>query len=144
MMLAKDIYFLTDLYNASFESIKASLEALNAMPDHHRKSILLGDVLELGDKSEEIHRSIGKLISEYKFHNVYLFGKYSSYTRDSAIENGFSKRRIYINVDTTHPEITAEQIKSHHTEGEIILVKGSRGMRLEQVLSYFEINDLRI
>lgn len=144
VIFAKDIYFLADLYNASLESIKAGLEAVNSMPDHHRKSILLGDVLELGDKTEEIHKEIGRLISGYNFHNIYLFGKYSSYTRNSAIENGFPKRRIYINEDTEAPEITADQIKAHHTEGEIILVKGSRGMRLERILRYFDINDLRL
>lgn len=143
-IFTKNICFMADLYNASLESITAGLEAFNSMIDYNKKSILLGDVLELGDKTEEIHKKIGRLISNYPFHNIYLFGKYSSYTRDSAVENGIPTERIFVNEDICSPEITADQIKANYTEGEIIFVKGSRGVRLERILRYFDINDLQL
>ena len=141
---AEDFYFLADFYNASPESVSAALDSLFSLPSYQRKSVLLGDILELGNKSEDLHQEIGKAIAKYNFYNLYLFGKYSKNICDGALNAGFPKSRIYLNENSERPDITARQIRNNHTRGEIILIKGSRGMRLERILDQFEITDKQI
>jgi UDP-N-acetylmuramoyl-tripeptide--D-alanyl-D-alanine ligase len=130
--------FYNDSYNASLESIVASFDSVKNIDSAKRKSLLLGDVLELGDMSEKIHRKIGELISKELFDNVFLFGDYAKFTADAAIKNGFPAKRIHINDDLQHPDISALQIKCFCSTDELILLKGSRGVRLERILDYLE------
>ena len=133
-----DFFVLADFYNASPESVKAALESLIKLPAYQRKSILLGDILELGEQSESIHKSLGEEIAKYNFYNLYLFGKCSKNIYEGAICGGFPQKRIFINEDLDDPSITARQIIHNHTRGEIILMKASRGIRLERILQEIE------
>ncbi len=141
---AEDFYFFADYYNSSPESVKAALDSLFLLPSYQRKSVLIGDVLELGDQSEVIHKELGKTIAKYNFYNLYLFGNYSKNIFEGATEAGFPEKRIYLNDDPTRHDITAQQIRDNHTRGEIILMKGSRGMKLERILEKFEISDKQV
>ena len=130
--------FLTDFYNSSYESVIAALNSLSTLSSYQRKSVLLGDILELGEKSDEIHTLIGKNIAKYNIFNLYLFGKCSKNILAGAKSEGFPESRIFLNEDIENPDLTAAQIKTNHTQGEIILMKASRGIRLERILSKFE------
>ena len=130
-------HFYNDFYNASFESVIALIRLAESHETNQKKSLLLGDILELGAMSGEIHFNIGKSISPLHFHNVFLYGNESQRIRLGAIENGFPNERIYINPNTSDPELTATQIRGGCDEGEIIFMKASRGTRLERVLNCF-------
>ena len=136
-----DFFFLADCYNSSPESVKAALDSLTALPSYQRKSVLLGDILELGDRSEIIHQELGRLLAKYNFYNLYLFGKYSKNILEGLKEEDFPQSRVYINEDSSRYDITAKQIRENHTRGEIILVKASRGMQLERIFYEFETKD---
>jgi UDP-N-acetylmuramoyl-tripeptide--D-alanyl-D-alanine ligase len=131
------MYFLTDYYNASAESISASFEYAKNTATGGKKHLLLGDVLELGRLSRDIHYDIGKSIPHDLFTNLFLFGDFSEIVKQGAIDSGFEEKRIHTNLDLNYPEITANQIKKHCNDDDIILMKASRAVRLERVLDFF-------
>ncbi|MBQ8302980.1 MAG: UDP-N-acetylmuramoyl-tripeptide--D-alanyl-D-alanine ligase [Clostridia bacterium] len=133
----KNIYFLTDYYNASFESDIACINTLLGLTEYSRKSLLLGDILELGEASDAIHVKLGSCIPSDEISNLYLFGAIAEKIAIGAIKNGFPPNRIFLNSNTERPDITADQIKKNSVDKEIIGMKASRGIRLERVLSYF-------
>ena len=130
--------FITDFYNASPESVEACIEAAKYISDNRPKNLLLGDMLELGERSAEIHQEVAKKISSKLFKNLYVFGNFSENTEKGAIESGFPCEHIFINKDLTRPDVTAKQIKEFSAANELIIMKASRGVRLERVLDYFE------
>ena len=125
---------LADYYNASLESVTAAIEQLFSMKEYEHKSALLGDILELGDKAEEIHYTIGKKCGELGSHSLYLFGKYSDHTEAGAISADMPRERIYKNFDLSAPDITAKQIYSNMRDNEIILFKASHAVDLGRVV----------
>lgn len=136
-----DFYILPDYYNASLESIEASLKLLSSMKEFQRRSALIGTVRELGTKSEEIHRKIGLALAKSKPDNLYLFGKYSEYMLSGAVDGGISSKNIFINTDENSPEITANQIMTNHSPGELILFKASNRTdlcRVETIISSYK------
>lgn len=133
-----DYLFYTDFYNASPESILASYNSIKNIPIINKKHLLLGDVLELGKMSQDIHYKIGQSIPKDLFDEIFLFGDFAHFTKDGAIESGFSESKIHINSLLSMPELTAMQIKKYCKFGDLILMKASRGIRLERVLDFFE------
>ncbi len=129
--------FCTDFYNSSPESVFAALDSIVKLDGFPQKSALLGDILELGEHAEAIHKEIGRRLCDYGLCRLYLFGPLSRYIRDGAVEGGFPLGQIFSNEDADSPHITAKQIRDNSTEREIILMKASRGMRLERVLDCF-------
>lgn len=129
--------FYTDFYNASAESILASFDSIKKIKTATAKNLLLGDVLELGEMSENIHYKIGKSIPSGLFKNIFLFGNLADDIARGAVDNGFPADRIHKNYDLSSPEFTVRQIKHYCKKGELILMKASRGVRLERVLEYF-------
>lgn len=126
-------YILEDYYNASLESIRSNLDALSKASGFTLRNVLLGDVLELGELSYDIHRKIGEATAEYNIDKLFLYGKYSGFVKEGALSRGFPSRFIFVNEDISAPEITAQQIIDNVTAGEIILFKASHDMHLENI-----------
>ena len=87
---------------------------------------------------QDIHFSVGKLVRPSDFEHLFLFGEYAEFIYHGALENSFDKDKIFINSNLDRPDITAEQIKANCDENELILMKASRGVRLERILDYFD------
>lgn len=117
---------LNDCYNASPTSMEASLNVLAKA--HGRKFALLGDMLELGERTEELHAGIGRLCAELKLDGLVTVGRLSSNIAEAARTNGLE------NVMTLTPEEAAKHFKATLREGDSLLVKASRGMALENVI----------
>ncbi len=130
--------FYLDCYNASAESIQSSFETLKRIEHDGRKCLLLGDIGELGEHSEKIHFEVGGSIPRDLFTHLYFFGEQSEIFRQGALSSGFSNDCIFTNCYIDRPDITAQQIKEHSKDHDLILVKGSRFMRLERILDFFE------
>ena len=122
-----------DAYNASPESMLAAIGTLDVF-SFSKKSALIGDMLELGAKTEESHRALGEALVRHGFSDLYLFGVYAPFTAAGARALGKGRVRIFENTDPLAPEITAKEILAHGSEDEILLVKGSRGIRLERII----------
>ncbi len=131
---------ISDYYNASSESFEAAILSLRADGRFTKKSVLIGDMLELGDFFFDMHKRLGALAAECKLNNIFVFGDCCEAVHLGATENGFPADRIFLNPDAKHPEITAAQIKAACNPDELILFKASRGMHLELVVSALQNN----
>jgi UDP-N-acetylmuramoyl-tripeptide--D-alanyl-D-alanine ligase len=110
-----------DAYNANPESMSLALDSF-ALLDANKKMCILGDMLELGEKSSEEHSKIIKVLRKNKLEDVLLAG--GDFSR-AAVRSGF---RTFPDVGKLKEFLKAEQVK-----GYTILIKGSRGMRMEKV-----------
>lgn len=133
-----DYVIIKDCYNASPTSMKSGLEVLSVTPpkfkdEPYRKVAVLGDMLELGEFSKEAHRGIGALCCNYDLGCLVAVGKNAEFVAKGAIENGFNSSELYVFYDNN-------AAKSHIMEilrpNDVILFKGSRGMRLEEIADF--------
>ncbi len=127
------LYFLEDCYNSSLESVIAALSVMEGMDGYARKSLMLGDILELGEFSESIHRKIGEMISPYVFTNLYLYGSFVRHIMLGALAAGFSIERIFCNF-SDNINYSAAKILANSVDNEIILLKASRKLKLERII----------
>ena len=131
----RGFFILDDSYNASFESVCASLKMLDNIETKSKKHILLGDILELGQLSHDIHYEIGKSIGLFNIDSIFLIGDFINYVAQGAIDSGFEKRKIYINNSVSSPEITASQICKVLKKNDIILAKASHEINLSRIIN---------
>jgi UDP-N-acetylmuramoyl-tripeptide--D-alanyl-D-alanine ligase len=122
---------IDDTYNASFDSMKSSIEMLGKVKDKRRIAIL-GDMLELGEYSREIHTDIGEVICDNKIDVLITIGKYSNYIADRAIELGFIQDYIY---GFDKEDECYDLLEALLTDKDIVLVKGSHGIHLVNVVN---------
>jgi UDP-N-acetylmuramoyl-tripeptide--D-alanyl-D-alanine ligase len=120
LIVTENNKLVIDAYNANPTSLRAAI--LNfAQMEVQMKTFILGDMLELGDQSHEEHQNIIELLQQNKFKNVFLVGKEFRNTQNSYL--CFEEVSELINYLEKNP------IKNHY-----ILIKGSRGIKLEKVL----------
>ncbi|MBM7583308.1 UDP-N-acetylmuramoyl-tripeptide--D-alanyl-D-alanine ligase [Caldicoprobacter guelmensis] len=123
---------IDDAYNASPDSMKAALSVLKDMPGVRRIAVL-GDMLELGDYAEEGHRQVGSAVVQNRVDLLITRGENSRFIGMEAQASGMPPSSIY------HCQCNKDIINLLSTivqRGDTILVKGSRGMKMEEVVSY--------
>lgn len=124
-----DSILLDDTYNASPESVLASLKTLTELPGK-RKIAVLGDMLELGEISDLRHKEIGKQVVKMHIDFLVTVGEQAKLIAESAIEQGFTEDNLRVYRDT----FSAVYFLQEHIEaGDCVLVKGSQGMRMEKI-----------
>lgn len=121
---------IDDTYNASPDSMLASLDVLSQMMCDGKKIAVLGDMLELGEKSEEYHRAVGKEKWVQMVQEVYTFGKESKFILEEASKNNVS----ILGKHFDDREKLIVYLKSRLETGDCILLKGSNGMKLSEVV----------
>lgn len=119
---------INDCYNASPDSMKSSLDVLSAYKNGRRVAIL-GDMYELGDESEKAHFEVGKYAKD-KVDLLIVIGEYIKNFKD-----GFSDDNI-IMYDTK--EVCIKELKNIIEKDDVVLVKASRGVKLEEVVKKLE------
>ncbi|OIK10891.1 UDP-N-acetylmuramoyl-tripeptide--D-alanyl-D-alanine ligase [Bacillus sp. MUM 13] len=122
---------INDAYNASPTSMKAAIELMEGMSGFRKKILVLGDMLELGEQEGDYHRKIGEQISAEKIDQVFTFGPLAEKISEGAL-TVFSKENVFAFQDKSE---LIEELKKHTDTNDLILVKASRGMKLEQVVS---------
>ncbi len=125
-------YFEDDTYSSSPEAVKAELLYLNTTKKCF--SVLLGDMLELGNMTEEKHREIGRLAYECGARILFTFGVYSHFIKTGALDAGMKKECIFTNTDTGAPAVSAEQILKYALPGETVLFKASHALGAERII----------
>ena len=125
------VKIINDSYNANPESFKAGLEAFKSMPAKGRRILILGDMLELGQRSEKFHRELGNSLAKYEFVFAIVVGDWCRAVLEGARQAGVSVSmlRSFKNADEAASGI-GELIKS----GDVVYVKGSRGVHLEKII----------
>jgi UDP-N-acetylmuramoyl-tripeptide--D-alanyl-D-alanine ligase len=132
----KVIVLVDDSYNANPASVGAALLTARELKGENRAIAVLGDMLELGSESETAHRDVGRLAATC-VDRLYLYGAMAEIAAEGALESGMPDSEVL--VAATHDEIIADIIKDH-TDGDMIIVKGSRGMRMDLVAAALREN----
>ncbi len=122
-----------DTYNSSPVAAKAALEMLQSinLPAGKRKIAVLGDMLELGDRSESAHREIGFKVVEYGLDNLVAVGKEAKLIAEAAKEAGMPAENVEYFEDRDKAGIYVQNLIE---KGDLILVKGSQGIRMEKIV----------
>ena len=125
-----DLTIINDAYNASPDSMKAALDILGRY--EKRRVAILGDMFEMGEHSEYGHRLVG----ESSINNVDVLitvGDMSKFISDEAKKLGLDSNNIY---HFKTKELAIESLDSLINKDDVVLVKASRGMKLEQIVEY--------
>lgn len=128
----RGIGIVNDSYNANPGSMKAALETLALIGGRGKKIAVLGDMFELGRQSAKEHRLLGKAAAQAKIDRLYLLGAQAPAVRQGALRAGMNSSQVTIGSD--HGDL-ARQLSGQIRRGDWLLCKGSRGMKMEKVLS---------
>ncbi|MEG8229795.1 UDP-N-acetylmuramoyl-tripeptide--D-alanyl-D-alanine ligase [Candidatus Rickettsia tasmanensis] len=121
---------ICDYYNASPQSMKAALEYLKQVPAEN-KTAIIGDMLELGENSKRLHEKLVQYILDAACSKVYLVGVNTKYI-DDLLPSKIAKK-YFKNVDELITHIT-----DLFEGNELILIKGSRGVKLDKIVDYYK------
>jgi UDP-N-acetylmuramoyl-tripeptide--D-alanyl-D-alanine ligase len=121
---------IDDTYNAAPDSTMAALLTLGRMRAK-RKIFVFGDMLELGDHSDSLHRALAAQVFAMGLSGVFLVGEKVRLLREELISRGFSSERIFF---FNHPKEAGTALRTFLREGDVALLKGSQGLRMEQAV----------
>ncbi len=127
------VTIIEDCYNAGPESTEAALNVLESYKTGGRRIAVLGDMLELGNRSSAEHYRIGRLVAQ-KADMLLTYGNNSVRMVTGAVTGGMSAKNAE-HFDT-HRDL-AHVLKTRVSEGDVLLFKGSRGMQMERALHLF-------
>ena len=127
--LKNNITIINDSYNASFESMKASILSLKNMKANRRIAVL-GDMFELGEFSEKLHRKVGTEIYKNNIDKLFLIGENAKFIGNEAEKEGYENKNIlYFETREDLAKALIENLKN----GDVALIKASNGMKLFEV-----------
>ncbi len=129
LKLENGVTLVNDSYNASYESVKAALEYINAASTGRRIAVL-GDVLELGDFSKEMHEAIGHEVVKNKIDVLITVGKEAKNINE-VVKNSSSGISVY---SFENNEAAIKKLKETMKKGDFILIKASNGMHFDQIV----------
>ncbi|MGK2851797.1 MAG: glutamate ligase domain-containing protein, partial [Candidatus Limnocylindrales bacterium] len=119
---------IDDSYNASPASVRAALDLLAGIPGRH--VAVLGEMLELGPGHEAGHRSVGEAAAAVA-ELLVVVGHDARGIIEGAVEGGLDRSRIHHAVS---PETAVDALRPRLRDGDIVLVKASRGLELDRVV----------
>ena len=128
--IENNITVINDSYNASYDSMKAALEYLGEIKGN-KKIAVLGDMLELGEYSEKLHRLVGKEVVKNNIDILITVGKKSEYIAKEAKKENMSDDNIFL--CTTNQE-AYNILKNKMEENDIVLLKASNALNLSEIL----------
>jgi len=121
---------LLDTYNASPPSMIAAIETLAELPVAGRRFAVIGEMRELGEYTEQAHRSVGRSLGQSGVDRVLFYGPSTSYTAEEAIAAGM--RQNAMSIATSIEDV--QRFLSEMQPGDAALVKGSRALELERAI----------
>jgi len=132
-MIVKDgVKYLIDCYNANPDSMIAAIETGEEVSDVKRHIAIVGDMLELDSFSSALHEEIGVFLGRKKYDYVFAIGLYADDYRKGFLKTSSADRiSIY---DAKNIDVLKKDIRSFIKKGDFVLIKASRGMRLETIL----------
>lgn len=128
----KDLTIINDTYNANPASMLAALDVLANMATVKRKIAVLGDMYELGDYSEEGHKEVGARTKEVDIAYLITVGHLAPGIARGALDSGMKKEKIKSCQDNREALFYLREIVQ---PGDAILVKGSRGVKMEEIVA---------
>lgn len=131
----RGLRIINDAYNANPVSMQGALQVLAALPGAGRRIAVLGDMLELGSQSVQFHRELGRIVAGLPIDYLFVTGEFSSATQDGACAGGMPAGRIVSCADVGG---LAAALQGIVREGDAVLLKGSRRMRMERVIELLQ------
>ncbi|PAE34571.1 UDP-N-acetylmuramoyl-tripeptide--D-alanyl-D-alanine ligase [Bacillus sp. 7884-1] len=122
---------INDAYNASPTSMTAAIELVSNLKGYQKIILVLGDMLELGPQEEQYHQQIGEGLNPGKIDLVFTFGKLAEHIAEGA-RSALGKHRVFSYSDKNE---LIKVLKQHVNNESLVLVKASRGMRLEEIVT---------
>ena len=127
--------FINDAYNAAPTSMRAAIQFVKKTGMRPEKWLVLGDMLELGKDEKSLHEQMAAEIDEKVIARVCLYGPRMKWLYDK-LQPVFGERRLVYTETDYEPII--ELIRRDASEQTLILLKGSRGMKLENIIKGIE------
>jgi len=128
------IEFIFDCYNSNPASLKSAIETLRDLEAGERKVLIAGDMLELGASGQELHREVGRFAAKAKIDIFVSVGPLSGYILEGAQEEGIGGKSLLRFENSVE---AAKALKDILRKGDLVLVKGSRGMKMEEIKKCF-------
>ncbi len=128
---ASGAFLIDDTYNANPQSMEAALASLARLRGAGRAFAVLGDMGELGATAEGAHRELGARAAALGVDGLFALGKHAGVVCDAARAAGLPATRT--RAAATHEEV-ADALRGELRAGDVVLVKGSRSMRMERVV----------
>lgn len=122
---------INDAYNANPASMKAALQTLAELPRRGQRIAVLGEMFELGKHSRKEHRRLGNIAARLTIDFLFLLGDQAAAIRRGALAGGMHPEQIVVGKD--HAEL-ARRLRERVKNGDWLLFKGSRGMKMEKIL----------
>ncbi|MDM5329335.1 UDP-N-acetylmuramoyl-tripeptide--D-alanyl-D-alanine ligase [Neobacillus sp. CF12] len=122
---------INDAYNASPTSMMAAIELVSNLKGYKKIILVLGDMLELGPQEEQYHQQIGEGLNPEKIDYVFTYGKLAEHIAEGA-RSALGKNRVFSFMEKSELIKVLEQ---HVNNDSLVLVKASRGMRLEEIVT---------
>jgi UDP-N-acetylmuramoyl-tripeptide--D-alanyl-D-alanine ligase len=129
---AGGVRILDDTYNANPVSVRAALDALREAPGAGRRWVIFGDMLELGPLTESAHREVGAWMAALPVAGIAAVGSAIRMTAEAARAGGCPDVATFAS-----PEGAAAHMLARVARGDRVLIKGSRGMRMERAVEAF-------
>jgi len=126
------VTLINDAYNANPVSVGAAIDELQSMPAEGRRILVLGDMFELGEYSARLHRRVGVRAARAGIETIWAIGKHADDVGRGAVSVGRWTGETYLSPSTRE---AMESIPVSPRPGDVVLVKGSRGMRLERLFA---------
>lgn len=124
------VLVFNDAYNANPDSTVAALKTLSAVSVPGKKIVVLGDMLELGAGGPEEHRRVGLEVAALGFEYLLTYGSLARHIHDAA--------GVRFAAHYDQKNILAEYLAELVAPGDAVLVKGSRGLRMEDIVTFLQ------
>ncbi len=128
-------FVINDTYNSSPASMQAACQTLTDWQTTNKKILITGDMLALGSATTAYHRQLGQLVAQAGISQLVAIGSQAASIAGSAKEHGMDAGCLGVCSD---PEIARMLIDCWLEPGDLVMVKGSREMHMEQFISYLE------
>jgi len=132
--LGKNIRLIDDSYNSNPNALESALKGLAVLPSK-RKIAVLGDMLELGEKEPDFHFQAGQQVAKWGWDFLVGIGPLSQHTVKGALSSGLEKNQAFL---FQNSEEAADKVFSLLEEEDLVLVKGSRGMKTDKIVAYLK------
>lgn len=129
--LEEGMTLIDDSYNSNPIALKYILKNVAELPSQ-RKVAVLGDMRELGQESVEYHRQAGEQVVKFNYDILVTVGTLSRHMAEAAQASGMSKDYIY---SFDNSDDAAKNLWPLLEQGDLILIKGSRGIKMEKIVS---------
>lgn len=131
IVVSHGVKIINDCYNANPASMKAAVQLLAQAEAGRKKIAVLGDMLELGPGTVQMHQDVGGFVAHQGVDQLIACGPLARNLAEGARRAGMDRTRI---LEVPEAMAAAAAVKTMAKQGDVVLVKASRGMKLEQVV----------